>query len=72
MKITQVKKDGNGTIQAVKLDNGAILEKDEAIELAQVGELQGVEVRSSKSGTRYLRSIPDDSKGNNLDKLPEF
>jgi len=72
MKIESVRKDGSGNIQMVKLDDGRELSKDEAISLVENGNVEGVEVRSSKNGSRYLRSIPDSDKGNNLDNLPQF
>lgn len=72
MKIESVRKDGSGNIQMVKLDDGRELSKEEAISLVENGNVEGVEVRSSKNGSRYLRSIPDSDKGNNLDNLPQF
>lgn len=72
MKITSVRRDGSGTIQQVMLDDGNILDKEEAIHLAENGFIEGVEVRPSKSGSRYLRAIPDNTTSNNLDNLPQF
>lgn len=72
MQITHVRRDGKGRIQEVMLDDGQILDKSDAIVMAEHGEIEGVEVRPSKSGSRYLRSIPDDTTTNNLDQLPQF
>ncbi|WP_242985377.1 DUF3892 domain-containing protein [Vallitalea okinawensis] len=72
MRITHVKRDGQGTIQEVMFDDGKVLDKTSAIQLAENGLIDGVEVRPSKSGSRYLRSIPDETTDNNLDNLPQF
>lgn len=72
MKITHVRRDGQGTIQEVMFDDGNVMDKDAAIQLADQGSIEGVEVRPSKSGSRYLRSIPDGTTENNLDNLPQF
>lgn len=72
MRITHVRRDGKGTIQEVKMEDGQIYDKQQAISLAETGQIDGVEVRPSKSGSRYIRSIPDDSLSNNLDQLPQF
>lgn len=72
MRITHVRRDGKGTIQEVMFEDGKVMDKDTAINYAEQGMIDGVEVRPSKSGSRYLRAIPDNSTENNLDNLPQF
>ena len=45
------------------------MSKEEGVELAKQGGIQGVGVATRK-GTEYLKSLPDDREDNNLDNLP--
>ena len=45
------------------------MSKEEGVELAKQGGIQGVGV-AVRNGTEYLKSLPDESEGNNLDNLP--
>lgn len=72
MKITNVRKNTEGDITAVKLDNNQELNMQEAITLAQQGKIEGVNVSHSKNGTYYLRSNPNGTEQDNLDQLPTF
>lgn len=71
-KITKVRKNGDGDITNVMLEDGTVYPLDEAIRMTQQGDIQGVNVGRSKSGTDYLRSDPDGDESNNLDQLPTF
>ncbi len=62
-----VKEDGR--ITGYQLSDGRILSKEEGVELAKQGGIQGVGVATRK-GTEYLKSLPDDREDNNLDNLP--
>ena len=70
--IIEVDKDTKGEIIAYKLDNGEVIEKSKAVEMAKKGYINGVQVSVSKKGEEYLRSLPDGSKSNNLNNMPEF
>ncbi|KMT22350.1 DUF3892 domain-containing protein [Clostridium cylindrosporum] len=72
MKITKVKHDSKGEIIEYQLDNGSIVSKEEVVNLAYNGEIEGVMVSRSKSNEYYVRSTPDGDKSNNLDNLPEI
>lgn len=72
MKITNVRKDENSEICAVKLDNGQELDIQNAIQMASNGQIENVTVGHSKLGQQYLRSYPNGSVEDNLDRLPEF
>lgn len=67
--ITAVVKEGNGEIGAYRLENGEIILKDEAVEMAKQGQISGVIISSSKSGEEYLRAIGDGNTSNNLANL---
>lgn len=59
----------SGRITGYQLSNGKQLEKAEAIRLAREGGISGVGV-ASRNGSEYLKSLPDNTEGNNLGNLP--
>lgn len=71
-KIVAVSKDSNKEIVLYKLDNGEILDRNEACKRAMQGEIAGVVVQSSATGETFLRATPDGNLANNLSELPEF
>ena len=58
-----------GKITGYELEDGQILNKEEAVELAKQNGIRGVGVASRK-GNEYLKSLPDDKDENNLGNLP--
>lgn len=66
--ITGLVKEG-GAIVGYQLSNGQTLTKDEGVALAKQGGIQGVGI-SERDGTEYLKSLPDNTEGNNLGNLP--
>lgn len=71
-KIIKVKKNPDGDITDVMVENGNVFSVDDAIMMAKDGILEGVNVGRSKNGTEYLRSNPNHLKNDNLDNLPTF
>lgn len=71
-KILSVKHDNNGEIIEYKLSSGEVIGKQEAVKLAEKGQIEDVTVGTSKYGEKFLRSIPDADKKNNMDNLPEI
>lgn len=71
-KIAKVKKNSEGDITDVMMDNGNVYSIDEAIMMAKDDIIAGVNVVKSRNGREYLRSNPNDSEGDNLDNLPSF
>lgn len=59
----------SGKISGYQLSDGSILNKEEGIALARQGGIQGVGI-SSRNGNEYLKSLPDETEGNNLGNLP--
>ena len=68
--IVALKKD-DGRVTGYKLSDGSVLEKAEAIQLARQGGIQGVGV-AVRNGSEYLKSLPDENRGNNLGDLPSI
>lgn len=58
-----------GRVTGYKLADGRILSREEGVQLAKEGGIQGVGVATNK-GTEYLKSLPDGSEENNLGSLP--
>lgn len=74
MKIIAVKKgqkDEHEINVAFKLDNGEILDLEQAYNYAKDGKIEGV-VAADREGTKYLRGVNDGDDSNNLDSLPTF
>lgn len=74
MKIVAVKKgqkDEHEINVAFKLDNGEILDLEQAYNYAKEGKIEGV-VAADREGTKYLRGVNDGDDSNNLDSLPTF
>jgi len=69
-RIQKVRKNEDGDITAVMLDNGKVCEIEEAIQMARNGQIYGVIVGRAKNGREYLRSVPNGNPDDNLDNLP--
>lgn len=59
----------NGKVVGYQLADGQIVEKSAAVQLARQGGICGVGI-ATRSGTEYLKSLPDDDDDNNLTDLP--
>lgn len=71
-KIQKVKKNPDGDITDVMLENGSVYSINEAIMMAKDGLIEGVNVGKAKNGREYLRSNPNDEEGDNLENMPTF
>lgn len=71
-KIVKVKKNPDGDITDVMMDNGNVYSIDEAIMMVSDHLVEGVNVGRARNGREYLRSNPNDDESDNLDNLPEF
>ncbi|MBR0600486.1 DUF3892 domain-containing protein [Sinanaerobacter chloroacetimidivorans] len=58
-----------GRVTGYQLEDGQILDKDEAVQLAKQDGIRGVGVATRK-GNEYLKSLPDENDDNNLGNLP--
>jgi hypothetical protein len=71
-RIVKVKKNTDGDITDVMIDNGNVYSIDEAIMMTKGGAIEGVNVGKARNGREYLRSNPNDNEGDNLDNIPTF
>ena len=71
-KILKVRKNNDGDITDVMLQNGNIFSINEAIMMARDNKIEGVNVGKAKNGREFLRSDPNDNEDDNLDNLPTF
>ena len=67
-KITGLVKDGN-EITGYQLSDNRIISKEEGINMAKQGKIQGVGI-AHKGDTVYLKSIPNETDNDNLSHLP--
>ena len=58
-----------GHVTGDQLADGQLLDRAAAVNLARQGGIIGVGI-AKRSGTEYLKSIPDNSGNNNLSELP--
>lgn len=70
--IVQVKKNQDGDITDVKLDDGKQVSIQQAIDMARNNQIQNVIVGKAKNGRETLRSQPNNTPDDNLDNLPTF
>lgn len=70
--IVAVHKNGQGDIEAFRLQNGQILDYVQMLEANGRGELSGLRVQENREGELIIRSVPDGYTDNNLDNLPQF
>lgn len=71
-KILKVKKNPDGDITDVMLENGNVYSINEAIMMTRDGLIEGVNVGKAKNGREYLRSNPNGSEGDNLENMATF
>jgi hypothetical protein len=71
-KVIKVKKNPQGDITDVMLENGNVYSIDEAIMMAKDHLIEGVNVGKAKNGREYLRGNPNGDEGDNLDNKPIF
>lgn len=61
----------SGKVTGYKLSDGNVVDKQEGVDLARQGDIKGVGI-SNRNGNEYLKSLPDDTEGNNLGNLPSI
>jgi len=71
-KIVKVKKNSDGDITDIMLDNGNVCPITDAITMAKDNLIEGVNVGKAKNGREYLRSNPNGAEDDNLDNKPTF
>ncbi len=71
-KIVKIKKDRDGIITDVMLENGTVVPINHAILQAKEGRIDGAIVVRGKDGGEYLRTDPNSYSVDNLMDLPNF
>ncbi|MDF3001958.1 MAG: hypothetical protein K0Q48_2077 [Bacillota bacterium] len=71
-KICKIKKDHEGNISDVMLENGTVLPINHAILQAKEGLIDGVIAIRGKDGGEFLRTDPNSYPVDNLLDLPTF
>lgn len=71
-RIIKVRKNPDGDITDVMMENGNVYSINDAIMMAKGNLIENVNVGRSKNGREYLRSDPNGLKDDNLDNLPVF
>lgn len=71
-KISKVKKNPDGNITDIMLQNGTVYSVEDAIPMVKEGLILGVNVGRAKNGREYLRADPNTKLDDNLDNLPTF
>ena len=59
----------SGRVTGYQLSDGQTVSKEEGVELAKSGGINGVGI-AHRDGKEYLKSIPDGTENNNLSQLP--
>ncbi|MDR0804858.1 MAG: DUF3892 domain-containing protein [Oscillospiraceae bacterium] len=59
----------SGKVTGYQLSDGTLIDKPSAVNLARQGGITGVGI-AKRSGTEYLKSLPDTTENNNLNALP--
>jgi hypothetical protein len=70
-RIVAIRRNEVGTIESYKLDDGRVLTRAEAVNMADDGLIEGVASFETRSGDRSIRS----NRGEydySLDSLPQF
>lgn len=68
LSITGLVKE-KGRVSGYQLSDNRIVSREEGVRMAKSGMIRGVGV-AHKKDTEYLKSIPDETEGNNLSALP--
>lgn len=72
MEIVAVRKDNSGTITQYKLNDGTVINHEQAVDMTENGEIDGCNITTARNGLKSIRSNPDGDPSNNLDNLPVF
>lgn len=71
-KIIKVKKNPDGDITDVMLQNGNVYSINEAITMVRDGLISDMSIGRAKNGREYIRSNPNGRQEDNLDSKPTF
>jgi len=74
LEIVAVRKNGDGDLEQVKLNNGQVVDIQTAIQMAEANQIANVNTGATRGDHPHktLRSNPDGDPSNNLSNLPTF
>jgi hypothetical protein len=72
IKVIAVRMGTDGEVEKLKLSDGRIVTRDEAVSLCEAGELPDYHAQSSRYGTMFVASNRNLDRSDNLQNLPEF
>lgn len=70
--IVKVKKNSNGDVTDVMLNDGSIYSIDEAISMSKDGSIEDIIIKKGKDGIEYYRNNPTGLGNLNFNNIPEF
>ena len=71
-EIIKIKKNKNGNVTDVMLEDGNVLPLNHAILMAKEDEIEGVTVVRGKNGGEFLKADPNGVMSDDLKDLPKF
>lgn len=71
-EVVGVRKNGDGDIIELKLDNGTVVDYKTAQYMVKNKEIKNLNVFRGRDGDEHLRSNADGDPSNNLDNMPTF
>lgn len=71
-EVVAVRKNGDGDIVQLKLDNGEVVDYKTAQQMVQTTGIRNLNVFRGRDDEMHLRSNADGDPSNNLDNLPGF
>ncbi|AWP28686.1 DUF3892 domain-containing protein [Paenibacillus sp. Cedars] len=71
-EVVGVRKNGDGDIIELKLDNGTVVDYKTAQHMVKNKEIKNLNVFRGRDGDEHLRSNADGDPSNNLDNMPTF
>ncbi|MGG4344888.1 DUF3892 domain-containing protein [Paenibacillus lautus] len=71
-EVVGVRKNGDGDIIELKLDNGSVVDYKTAQQMTKNKEIKNLNVFRGRDGDEHLRSNADGDPSNNLDNMPNF
>ncbi|EFU41642.1 hypothetical protein PVOR_11890 [Paenibacillus vortex V453] len=71
-EVVGVRKNGDGDIIELKLDNGTVVDYKTAQHMVKNKEIKNLNVFRGRDGDEHLRSNADGDPSNNLDNMPTY
>lgn len=70
--VVKVRRDINGCVTHVMLDDGSVYPMEEALSMSKKGLIENIIVKQGENGPQYFRDHPTTLGIDDFDHLPEF